>query len=104
MDILSNTWTTRCCLPRLGNQGLEQIMKIRQVQDENNQHIVAVEKDGEMRCFFRWHTLAAASLAYQNLLRDIARHGEEVVKFDALLPITFRISKRSGKKIYMVNG
>ena len=79
----------------------EHIMEIRQVTDSRNQHIVAIEKDGELRCFFRSSASHTAAVALNNLNIDIFRHGESVVKFDELPLINKRIAK-SGRTIYDV--
>lgn len=77
-------------------------MKIRQITDSFNQHIVAIEKDSELRCFFKFHSLHTCNVAYDNLRRDIARHGESVIKFESFPKITSRIAK-SGRIIYDVS-
>lgn len=77
-------------------------MKIHQIKDFRNQHVVAIENDGEFRCFFRDSSLHAAQVAYDNLHRDIARHGKSVVGFGALPIISVRVAK-SGRKIYGVD-
>ena len=74
-------------------------MKIKQVQDSRNQHIVAIEHNGEFRCFFTDSSLHTAGVAFENLRRDIARHGESVVDFDSLPKLTSRAGK-SGRTIY----
>ncbi len=74
-------------------------MKIKQVQDSSNQHIVAVEHNGEFRCFFADSSLHTAGVAFENLRRDIARHGESVVEFDTLKKLAVRTGK-SGCVIY----
>ena len=74
-------------------------MEIKQVQDSRNQHIVAVEHNGEFRCFFTDASLHTAGVALENLRRDIARHGESVVGFDSLPKLTSRTGK-SGRAIY----
>jgi hypothetical protein len=76
-------------------------MKIRQITDSHNQHIVALEKDGELRCYFKNSSLHAAGVALSSLRRDIANHGETVVEFDALPKITSRIAK-TGRVIFDV--
>lgn len=76
-------------------------MKIRQITDSRNQHIVAIEKGGELRCYFKNSSLHTAGAALNSLRRDIANHGETVVEFNALPKITSRIAK-SGRTIYEV--
>ena len=76
-------------------------MKIHQITDSRNQHIVAVEKDGEQRCYFKNSSMHTAGAALSSLRRDIANHGETVVKFDTLPKITGRIA-RTGRTIYDV--
>lgn len=74
-------------------------MKIRQIKDSKNQHIVAIERGDELRCFFKNSSLHTAQVAFDNLCRDIARHGESVAEFDTLPIISVRIAK-SGRRIY----
>lgn len=76
-------------------------MKVRQITDSRNQHIVAVEHNGELRCFFKNSSLHTAQVAFDNLRRDIARHGESVAEFDALPKISVRTAK-SGRTVYDV--
>ena len=76
-------------------------MKIRQIIDSRNQKIVAVEKDGELRCYFKDASLHAAGVALATLRRDIDNHGEGVVKFSTLPAISVRVA-RSGRKVYDV--
>ena len=49
-------------------------MKIRQITDSRNQHIVAIEKDGELRCYFKNSSLHTAGATLSSLRRDIANH------------------------------
>lgn len=74
-------------------------MKIRQITDSRNQHIVAIEKDGDLRCYFTNASLHTACATFASLRRDIANHGESVVEFDNLPKITRRTAK-SGRTIY----
>ena len=76
-------------------------MKIRQITDSRNQHIVAIEKDGELRCYFKNSSLHTAGAALSILHRNIFNHGETVVEFDTLPKITSRIAK-TGRTIYDV--
>lgn len=76
-------------------------MKIRQITDSRNQHIIAIEKDGELRCYFKNHSLHTAGAVIETLGRDIARHGETIVDFNALPKITSRTAK-TGRTIYDV--
>ena len=76
-------------------------MKIRQITDFRNQHIVAIEKDSELRCYFKNSSLHTAGTALSSLRRDIANHGETVVEFNTLPQITSRIAK-TGRTIYDV--
>lgn len=76
-------------------------MKIRQITDSRNQHIVAIEKDGELRCYFKNSSLHTACAVFSSLRRDIANHGETAVEFDALPKITSRIAK-TGRTVYDV--
>ena len=74
-------------------------MKIRQITDSRNQHIISIEKDGETRIYFKNSSLHTACAALSSLLRDIANHGETVVEFGTLPKITSRIAK-TGRTIY----
>ena len=76
-------------------------MKIRQITDSRNQHIVAIEKDGELRCYFKNSSLHTAGATLSSLRRDIANHGETVIEFNTLPTITSRIAK-TGRTIYDV--
>ena len=76
-------------------------MKVSQIQDSRNQHIVAIENNGELRCYSKFHSAAVISATKSTLLRDIARHGETVVDFASLPLIETRIAK-SGRRIYDV--
>lgn len=76
-------------------------MEVRQIQDSRNQHIVAIEKNGELRCYSKFHSAAVISATKASLVRDIARHGETVVDFASLPLIDTRIAK-SGRRIYDV--
>lgn len=76
-------------------------MKIRQIQDSRNQHLVAIEHDGELRCYSKNSSLHTAGATLSSLRRDIANHGETVVEFNTLPKITSRIAK-SGRTIYDV--
>ena len=76
-------------------------MKIRQITDSRNQHIVAIEKDGELRCYFKNSSLHTAGATPSSLRRDIANHGETVIEFNTLPKITSRIAK-TGRTIYDV--
>lgn len=75
-------------------------MKVHQITDSRNQHIVAIEKEGELRCFFKNHSMHTAGIAFNNLRRDIARHSESFIKFDTLPKIASRIAKKSGRTVY----
>ena len=77
-------------------------MKIRQITDSRNQHIVAIEKDGDLRCYFKNHSIHTAGEALSSLRRDIANHGESVVNFAALPPVWVRMAK-SVRRIYVVD-
>jgi hypothetical protein len=74
-------------------------MKIRQIQTETNQHVVAIEKDGDLRCYFVNSSIQTAGATIDSLRRDIANHGESVIEFSALPLIASRTSK-SGKTLY----
>jgi len=74
-------------------------MKVQQVQDSRNQHIVAVNRDGDMRCFFIDSSSHTASVAAENLRRDIARHGDAVLDFAALPKLRSRVAA-SGRVIF----
>lgn len=76
-------------------------MKIRQIKDSRNQHIVAIEQGDELRCYFKNSSLATAGVALQSLHRDIANHGESVVEFETLPLVSVRVAN-SGRKIYDV--
>jgi hypothetical protein len=76
-------------------------MKIRQITDSTNQHIVALEKNGELRCYFKYSSLHTAQAVADTLRRDIARHGDDVVTFETLPLIARRIAK-SGRTVYDV--
>lgn len=76
-------------------------MKVRQITDSRNQHIVAVEHNGELRCFFHNSSLHTTKVAFDNLRRDIARHGESVTEFETLPKIVSRTAK-SGRMVYDV--
>jgi len=76
-------------------------MKVRQIQTENNQHVVAIEKDGEIRCYFENASLQTAGATLESLRRDIANHGETVVDFTSLPLVSSRTAK-SGKTMYSV--
>lgn len=76
-------------------------MKIRQIKDSMNQHVIAIEKNDKLRCFFKNYSMHAAQVASDSLRRDIARHGESVVDFETLPAIYIRVSK-AGKTIYDV--
>lgn len=74
-------------------------MKIRQVQDSRNQHIVAIELNGELRSFFTDSSLHTCGAVINTLRRDIARHGESVLEFSSLPLIAVRKAK-SGRKVF----
>lgn len=76
-------------------------MKIRQIKDSRNQHIVAIERDGELYCWFANASMHIVDVAFAALRRDLARHGEEVVDLAALRRITRRTA-RSGRIVYDV--
>lgn len=76
-------------------------MKICQIKDSRNQHIVAIEQGDELRCYFKSSSLATAGVTLQSLHRDIANHGESVVEFETLPLVSVRVAK-SGRKIYDV--
>ncbi len=73
-------------------------MKIHQITDSHNQHIVAIEKGEELRCFFKHYSLHIAQVAFDNLRRDLARHGESVVEFEKLPKISSRTAN-SGRTV-----
>lgn len=76
-------------------------MKIRQIQDSQNQHVVAVELNGELRCYMQHASSHVISVTAETLSRDIARHGNSIVQFDTLPKITCRKSQ-GGKDIFDV--
>ncbi len=71
---------------------------IRTITDERNHHAVVVTLDGECRVFFRADTASVAGAAHHSLRRDIARHGESVIGFEALPAAEFRATK-AGKRL-----
>ncbi|MBI2306110.1 MAG: hypothetical protein HYU78_02295 [Rhodocyclales bacterium] len=76
-------------------------MKVRQITDSRNQHLVAVEHNGELRCYFKDSSSHTASVAFETVKRDIARHGESVVGF-AELPLIVSRTAKTGRTIYDV--
>lgn len=76
-------------------------MKLSQLQTENNQHVVAVEKDGVLRCYFENSSLHTCGVTLQSLRNDIANHGESVVGFDAL-PLIAQRTTKAGKMAFTV--
>lgn len=80
-------------------------MKIVQIQDSRNQHIVAVEHDGELRCLHRFHDAAAISQICHTVERDLVRVGEApfIAEFPSLVPILPRIAKGSGRKVFDID-
>ena len=73
---------------------------IRTITDERNHHAVVVTIAGDSRIFFRASTASVAGAAHDNLRRDIARHGEAVIGFDALPVAAYRATK-AGKRLLM---
>ena len=73
-------------------------MKTSLKQTATGEWFVAVEQDQETRCYFKYSSQTCC-VALQNLNRDIARHGQEVINFDELPVVTSRIAK-SGRKVY----
>ena len=71
-------------------------MKIKQIQDIQGQHLVALEHDGQLRCWFRNDSLHAAGVARENLLRDM-----DSVKWE-FLPLIRVTTAKSGRKLYEV--
>ena len=79
-------------------------MKIRQIQDSRNQHIVAIDNGTELRCYFKDSSTHTCSAVANTLRRDAARFGRDVgeqANFSALPLITSRKAK-SGRTIYDV--
>ena len=71
---------------------------IRIAADERNHHAVVVTIDGESRIFFRHDTESVCSAAYNNLRRDVARHGEDVIGFASLPAAEYRTTK-AGRRL-----
>lgn len=71
---------------------------IRIATDERNHHAVVVTIGGEARIFFRHGTASVCGAAHDNLRRDIARHGEGVIGFEALPVAEYRTTK-AGKRL-----
>jgi len=63
------------------------------ITDDRNHHAVVVTIGGESRIFFRADVASVASVAHDNLRRDIARHGESVIGFDELPRAVYRTTK-----------
>jgi hypothetical protein len=84
------------CYLFLGDEAMT--ATIRTITDERGRHAVIVTLDGECRVFFRHDTASVAGAAYNNLRRDIARHGESVIDFVALPVANFRLTK-AGKSM-----
>jgi hypothetical protein len=76
-------------------------MKTKLGQDSNNQHVIAVIQNDEARCFFKNSSFHIVSMAFQNLCRDIARHGDSCVDFESLPLLVERINK-SGISVFDV--
>ena len=73
---------------------------IRTITDERNHHAVVVTIAGDSRIFFRADTASVAGAAHESLCRDVARHGEAVIGFDALPVAAYRATK-AGKRLLM---
>lgn len=71
-------------------------------RDSNNQHIVAIEYNGEIRCYFKHHSWQVALSACNSLNRDIQRNTDTWFMniFQELPAITVRASKGEKIKIY----
>jgi hypothetical protein len=82
----------------------ENIMKIRQIQDSRNQHIVAIDSGVELRCYFKDSSAHTAGAVADTLRRDAARFGQDVgeqANF-ATLPLIASRKAKSGRTIYDV--
>ena len=73
---------------------------IRTITDERNHHAVVVTIAGDSRIFFRADTASVAGAAHDNLRRDVDRHGESAIGFDALPVARYRATK-AGKRLLM---
>ena len=71
---------------------------IRTITDERNHHAVIVTIGSDSRIFFRHDTASVAGAAHDSLRRDIARHGESVIGFEALPAAEFRTTQ-AGKRV-----
>ena len=71
---------------------------IRIETDERGHHAVVVTVDDKSRVFFRHATASVAGAACASLRRDIARHGEDVIGFDALPVAEYRTTK-AGRRL-----
>lgn len=78
------------------------MFKIKQLQDDHNQHIVAIERNGELRCYFRDASLHACGNVVATLNRDITRHGEDVIGDINAMPLIVRRTAKSGRTVYAV--
>jgi hypothetical protein len=81
-------------------------VRIRMLQDNNNQHIAVIENSGELRCAYSWYASEVTARVTDNLRNDLARLGDaaflESEKWETLPLVSVRKSKRSGKNVYEV--
>lgn len=78
-------------------------MRIKQIQDINYQHVVAVERDGVLRCYHRCDSLQLSCRIKADLESTIRAHGgdTEFVGYSSLPRVIERESKR-GRPMYEV--
>lgn len=79
-------------------------MKIRQIQDSRNQHIVAIDSGAELRCYFKDSSTHTCGAVADTLRRDAARSDMDVGAYAnfATLPVIASRKAKSGRTIYDV--
>lgn len=79
-------------------------MKIRQIQDSRNQHIVAIDNGTELRCYFKDSSTHACGVVADTLRRDVRGSGMNVGEYAnfASLPLITSRKAKSGRTIYDV--